>query len=73
LGRILGAFALKDNHFNMDLSKKSEIKEEWSKENKDDRPNKKKGFSDDFVDGIAAVLLIALVVSGVSYWLHNMP
>lgn len=33
----------------------------------------KKGLSNDMVDGIAAVFLIALVVSGVVYWLHSMP
>lgn len=35
---------------------------------------KKKGkLSDDALDGITAVVLIALAVSGVVYWLSTMP
>lgn len=30
-------------------------------------------MSDDMVDGIAAVLLIFIIVSGVTYWLQTMP
>jgi len=32
-----------------------------------------KGLSNDALDGIAAVLMIALAVSGVVYWLQSMP
>lgn len=30
-------------------------------------------FSNDFVDGIAAVAIILILVSGVVYWLQSMP
>lgn len=33
----------------------------------------KKHLSDDAADSIAAVVLIALLVSGVVYWLQSMP
>lgn len=33
----------------------------------------KKPFSDDAVDGIAAIILITLLVSGLVYWLQSMP
>jgi len=37
-------------------------------------PHKKKvKLSDDAIDGIAAIFLIALVVTTVSIWLQNMP
>jgi len=35
--------------------------------------SKKPGLSDDAMDGIAAVIIIAIIVTGVVYWLHNMP
>jgi hypothetical protein len=34
--------------------------------------NHKKQLSDDAADGIAAILLIALIVTIVSYWLETM-
>jgi hypothetical protein len=34
---------------------------------------KRKPFSDDAIDGIAIVILIALIVTGVTFWLANMP
>jgi uncharacterized iron-regulated membrane protein len=35
--------------------------------------NRKNRLSNDMADGIAAVLLIFMAVSGVVYWLHTMP
>lgn len=35
--------------------------------------SKKIKLSDDAVDSIAAVVLIALLVTGVVYWLQSMP
>lgn len=34
--------------------------------------DKKRGLSDDAVDGIAAVLIISIVVTAVVYWLQTM-
>lgn len=36
-------------------------------------PKRKPKLSDDAVDGIAALVMIILVVSAAAYWLHNMP
>lgn len=33
----------------------------------------KKGLSDDAFDAIAAVLIIAVAVIGVAFWLYGMP
>lgn len=35
--------------------------------------NKGNRLSNDMVDGIAAVVLIVMVVLGIVYWLHTMP
>jgi hypothetical protein len=35
--------------------------------------DQKAGLSNDAVDGIAAVIIIALIISGVVYWLQSMP
>jgi hypothetical protein len=35
--------------------------------------NKKKGLSDDAFDAITAVLIIAVAVTGVVFWLSGMP
>lgn len=36
-------------------------------------PQKKKGLSDEAVDGIAAIIIIALAVTGAVFWLSSMP
>lgn len=35
--------------------------------------NRGNRLSNDLADGIAAVVLICMIVSGVVYWLHTMP
>jgi len=37
------------------------------------KKNKGKGLSDEVFDAIAAVIIIAVAVAGVVFWLHGMP
>lgn len=49
------------------------IEEVFIKDDSEKNKEKSHKFSDDFVDGLSAVLIIILVVSGVVYWLQSMP